>query len=82
MTRAHAKAATPHEQEAEVDTPEDDDVAADERSDENAGAMEPPWVAQARDIAEQTREWVAANPFAALAAAVGAGFVIGRIFRR
>lgn len=43
-------------------------------------------VTQWRDIAEarmeQVRHWARANPIAAVGVALGAGFVIGRMFRR
>lgn len=43
-------------------------------------------VTQWRDIAEarmeQVRQWARANPIAAVGVALGAGFVIGRMFRR
>jgi ElaB/YqjD/DUF883 family membrane-anchored ribosome-binding protein len=79
MTRARSEAkAVQDESEPDAASP-DEDMTQESDSD---GAMEPPWVGQARELAEQTRVWVAANPFAALAAAVGAGFVLGRIFRR
>ena len=35
----------------------------------------------ARELASRAREWVAANPFAALGIAVGAGFLVGRAMR-
>lgn len=35
----------------------------------------------ARELAHRAREWVAANPFAALGIAVGTGFLVGRAMR-
>lgn len=34
-----------------------------------------------RELAEKAREWVVANPFAALGIAVGTGFLFGRAMR-
>lgn len=34
-----------------------------------------------REIAEKARDWVVANPFAALGIAVGTGFLFGRAVR-
>lgn len=35
----------------------------------------------ARELASRARDWVVANPFAALGIAVGAGFLVGRAMR-
>jgi hypothetical protein len=35
----------------------------------------------ARELASRARDWIVANPFAALGIAVGGGFLIGRAMR-
>lgn len=35
----------------------------------------------ARELASRARDWIVANPFAALGIAVGAGFLVGRAMR-
>jgi ElaB/YqjD/DUF883 family membrane-anchored ribosome-binding protein len=42
----------------------------------------PPWIEHAQQMAARARVWAVANPFAAIGAALAAGFLVGRVTRR
>jgi hypothetical protein len=69
---------------------DDEDMREDEDTFGNGSAAEhpwmnmdgPPWLENAQDMAERARVWVVSNPFAAIGAALAAGFLFGRVAKR
>ena len=76
----------PHSPQADPSMDGHDQDEFDEPHEEDPGGYDPSILADARDqalaAAEVAREWIAANPAAALGVAAGAGFLIGRVLRR
>lgn len=76
----------PHSPQADPASDTEDQGDFDDPHEEVPGGYDPSILADARDqafaAAEVARDWIAANPAAALGVAAGAGFLIGRVLRR